>query len=103
MNNFYCNLPDGFYRELYEDDSDREELFDTIDRLLETEFVGIDAKAIYVTIRDANRLFAETLNGSRDSSILEAQINIIKGASDKISPLYKKLIEIGYDEEFLRT
>lgn len=122
MNNFYCNLPSGHYRE--HNDPKRSELFKTIDNLLETEFPDMNAGELAATMYEANGLYADALNGlERTFKVLQGLYNrktawekasavvektmeksrrITEKAEAQILPLYQRLVELGFSEEFLK-
>ncbi len=107
MNNFYCNLPGGHYREQSKNKPKRRKLFKTIDELLNTEFTDINARELTASIYEANRLCAGALNFGYKTveelqAAMERPIRMGEEAEAKILPLYRRLVEMGFHEDFLR-
>jgi len=117
-NNFYMNLPGGWHREINQSNAElanqagekhrcnRLRLFSAIDILLANEFATIDVKAVFTLIAEVNETLYITLKDTYiDDFVREAFIKLNKRrlmSVDKIlEPLFKRLLEIGFERNLL--
>lgn len=118
MNNFFMNLPEGYYRNVaemignsgqYEDLQtihDRLRLFSEIDVLLALEFSALDWRRAVELIQEAKEM-QENLR--KDNSIDSETRASLKRIVDKkfsmaeklLTPLFNRLLELGFDGYFL--
>jgi hypothetical protein len=108
MNNFYFNLPGGYYRQYYGKNNKKTQLMDAIDRLLMMEFPHLDVALIYQTIQQTEQLISEVLNNHRHDpsrqdihEFICSSIDRSKTMREQLRPLFNRLIAMGFDSYFL--
>lgn len=98
MNNFYAYLPGGWLRPYSDDSSEKRKLMDAIDQLLKDEFPQINGSEIAGKITETNRLVIGALNRKESPAELVRQMN---ETSEKLRPLFNRLIEMGFSSEMM--
>lgn len=104
MENFYSYLPGGRFRALDTDKyPEKQKLMQTIDELLRDEFPEINGSEIANRIFEISGLIIKSLNnkGPREErQLLSAEIREV---SERLRPLFNRLLEMGFDiEELIR-
>lgn len=109
MNNFYFNLPGGYYREFKGEEGAEEKtkIMEAIDQLLATDFSHLDATRIYRSLVEANRAKTEAVNSRRYQTheelvaAIRPQLEAARQAQEELRPLFNKLVEMGFDSRQL--
>ena len=107
MNNFYTKLPGGYYRSRAGKRDKERGLFGEIDRLLVDEFSDLPVAEILAAINAAEDITCDALN-QHFTSVKEFDkfVGSIprkgRAAYRRLQPLFDRLVELGFDPEFLR-
>jgi hypothetical protein len=109
-NNFYGFFPEGFLRgEFYSESPFRKKIIEEIDRLIiETNFDLEKYLQIHRTTSEATGMISKLYAKAREEGfqIIESYCSIAekfsKERNEMIEPIFKKLLEKGYEEKKLR-
>jgi len=107
MNNFYGKLPGGYARRYKGKSQAYDKLFGEIDRLLVEEFSDLQINEILAAINAAEDVTCEALNRHFTSfkefdKFVGSAPRKGRAAYRKLKPLFDRLVEFGFDPEFLR-
>jgi hypothetical protein len=109
LNNFYLYLPGGYYRERRGKNPQKDAIMDAVDGLLASEFSSINIEAILNSKKEmgdlAEAVFKAHKGGEElDLEALEKQEKEIKARSgeERLIPLFKRLVEMGFDPVLLK-
>lgn len=110
LNNFYCYLPGGAYRRFYDSSPEMARIMDAVDKLLQEEFSDLNIQKIVDQHHEAQDVVKEMFDFSvqrteEENDALEKKLNVLKLAGqegdDKLRPLFKRLIVMGFNAKNL--
>jgi len=110
LNNFYGFFPEGFLRgEFYSKSPPRKKIIEEVDKLIiETNFDLEKYLQIHRTVSEATSMMSKLYPKAREEGfhIIESYCSIAekfsKERNEMIEPIFKKLLEKGYEENKLR-
>jgi predicted AAA+ superfamily ATPase len=98
MNNFYSYLPGGRFRELNNDQNpEKQRLMQTIDELLKDEFPEINGLEIHNHIFKISGLILKTFSNNVPPEERKKLFSELREVSEKLRPLFNRLLEMGFD------
>lgn len=109
LNNFWMYLPGGIYREYNSGNKESKQgkIISAMDSLLENEFSTLNAAEIYQNRLKANELVKGIQHSTEEitieqENIIMNQVKQICVETDAIiTPLFQRLVEMGFDETLL--